>query len=187
MTRHIAGFVLFSFIVSVSSVVAFIFADIPQNSVPQPEVFTVKNTPIYEGKHRCDKKKYESYENSDVSVKVAQAVFNKRTGLLDTNLYIERKDFSTKSVTVGLHFFAKNDTGTRYLATENFYFRPDFNRQNKAVQGIPSRSYHWLDDLTSNENLYVIADADFSGVNNRKLQPEFDEAKAFSVISLKGR
>ena len=187
MTRHVAGFILFSFIVSVSSVVAFIFADLPQISVPQAEKTVVKNVPKYEGKSSCHKSKYDDYENSDVSVKVAQSVFNKRTGLLDTNLYIERKDFSTKSVTVGLHFFAKDNSGARYLATENFYFKPDFNRQNKAIQGIPSRSYQWLDDLNSNENLYVIADTDFSNTERRKYQPDFDETKAFSVISLKGR
>jgi hypothetical protein len=186
MTRHIAGFVLFSFIVSVSGVIAFIFADIPQNIVPQPEIYTVKNAPKYEGKYRCDKKDNYTF-SSDVSVKVAQSVFNKRTGLIDTNLYIERKDFSTNSVAVALHFFAKNNDGARFIATENFYSKPDFNRQNKAVLGIPSRSYQWLDDLNPNENLYVIADADFRNVGNRKFQPDFDETKAFSVISLKGR
>jgi hypothetical protein len=184
MTRHVAGFILFSFIVSVSSVVAFIFADIPQTLVPQPEKVSV---PRFESKHRCDKKTYDNYENSDVSVKVAQSVFNKRTGLLDTNLFIERKDFSTKGVAVGLHFFAKNNKGARYLSTENFYFKPDFNRQNTAIQGIPSRSYQWLENLAANENLYVIADADFSNTDNQKFQPDFDETKAFSVISLKGR
>lgn len=187
MTRHIAGFILFSLIVSVSSVVAYFFADLTKISVPQPEKTVVSSVPKYESKHRCDKKAYDDYKSSNVSVKVAQSVFNKRTGLLDTNLFIERKNFSTKNVTVGLHFFAKNQNGARHLATENFYFKPEFNRQNTAIQGIPSRSYQWLDDLNTSENLYVIADTDFSNTDTQKFQPVFDETKAFSVISLKGR
>ncbi len=184
MTRHIAGFILFSFIVSVSSIVAFIFADIPQL---EKVVEVQRNVPKYEGKSRCYKSNYDDHEHSNVSVKVAQSVFNKRTGLLDTNLYIERKDFSTKSVTVSLHFFVKNNSDAHYLATENYYIKPDFDRQNKAIQGIPSRSYQWLENLAANENLYVIAETDFRNADNHKYQPDFDETKAFSVISLKGR
>ena len=181
MTKHVAGFILFSFIVAVSGIVAFIFAEIPQ-----PEKTVEFRVPRVESKNRCHKSGYGSYENSNASVKVAQSVFNERTGLLDTNLFVRRENASTQGLTVALHFFVKDLKGARHLATENYYFKPDFNRLNEATVAIPSRSYEWLDNVTSQENLYVIAETNRQ-TDYKKSQPDFDENKATAVISLKGR
>lgn len=183
MTKHIAGFILFSFIVGVSGVLAFIFAEIPKEEIAVEKSYV----PRFESKTRCVKKNYGNYENSNASVKVVQAVFNERTKLLDTNLFIKRGDSSLQSVTFALHFFVKNRNGVRYLASENYYLKPDFNNRDEASQAIPSRSYQWLDDLTSQENLYVIADTTINKTNHRKAQPDFDENRATAIISLKGK
>lgn len=183
MTKHIAGFILFSFIVGVSGVLAFIFAEIPKVEVALEEVYV----PRYESKTRCYKRSYGNYDNTNASVKVVQAVFNERTKLLDTNLFIKREDSSIQSVIVTLHFFVKDLKGARYLASENYYLKPDFNNRDEVNQAMPSRSYQWLDDLTSQENLYVIADTTSSKTNYRKDQPDFDQKQATAIISLKGK
>lgn len=182
MKKHIFGAILFSLIVSVSGIIAFIFAELPK-----PDKIAVLNVPTFESRSYCHKKNYRSYKNDAVSVKVVQAVFNERTKLLDTDLLIERGDSSRQTVTVALHFFAKDLKGARYLASENYRLSPDFNSSSEATQAIPSRAYRWLDDLTAQENLYVIADMNFGDTDYRKKQPSFDEAKAFSVISIKGK
>jgi hypothetical protein len=181
MTKHVAGLILFSFIVAASGIIAFVFAEIPQ-----PEKTVQFNVPRFESKMRCDKSNHDSFENSNALVKVAQSVFNERTGLLDTDLFIKRKDASTKSVSVALHFFVKDLKGARYLATENYYFKPDFDSRNEATVAIPSRSYGWLDNISSQENLYVIADAEMQS-DYKKYKSSFDENKATAIISLKGK
>lgn len=181
MTKHVAGFILFSFIVGVTGVIAFIFAEIPQ-----PEKTVEFKVTRVESKTRCAKSGYASDENSNASVKVVQAVFNERTKLLDTDLFIKRENASTKTINVALHYFVKDLKGARYLETENYYFKPDFDSRNEATLAIPSRSYHWLNDMTSQENLYVIVDLSRQA-NYKKYQPDFDESKATGIISLKGK
>lgn len=183
MTKHIAGFILFGFIVGISGIIAFIFAEIPQ---PEKVFDDELILPRYESKSRCYKRSHGSFDNSDVSVKVVQAVFNERTKQLDTDLFIKRKDFSTENVSVVLHFFAKEIDGTKYLASERVWLEPEFNLEGKATHTITS-SYQWLDNLNSFENLYVLADTANSKVNYKKFNPYFDEYKATAVISLKGR
>ena len=180
MTKHIIGFILFSFIVGVSGFFALVFGELPQ-----PEKTTVINIPRFESKSRCHKKNYRHFADQQTSVSVVQAVFNQRTGLLDTDLLIKREDSSVKNVTFALHFFAKDSDGTRYLASESYYLKPDFDGQYTTVQGLPSRSYEWFEDLTSRENVYVVADTEKMG--NAGSAPVFDESKATAVISLKGR
>lgn len=180
MTKHVAGFILFSFIVSVSSIIAFIFAEIPQ-----PDKVLEFNVPRVASKTRCFKSSY-SVENSKASVKVVQAVFNERTKQLDTNLFINRESPSTKTVSVVLHFFTKDIKGARYLASEKVWLEPEFNIEDKALQGITS-SFLWLDNLTPRGNLYVIADTTNPQANYKKYQPIFDESKATAIISLKGK
>lgn len=181
MTKHVAGFILFSFIVTVSSVVAFIFAEIPQ-----PEKVSEFTVPKYTSKTRCFKNFSNDYENSRTSVKVVQAVFNERTKQLDTDLFIQRETSLTKSVSVVLHFFAKDIKGARYLASEKVWLEPNFNVEDKATHAITS-SYQWLDNLSSHENLYVIADTTNHKAGYKKYVPAFDENKAAAIISLKGR
>ena len=182
MTRHITGFILFSFIIVVSSVIAFIFGELPQ-----PEKTTVMNVPRFESKSRCQKQHHDYYSDSKFSVKVAQSVFNERTKLFDTNLAIKRENSSVENVTFALHFFAKDSNGTRYLASENYYIKPDFDDQGAAIQGLPSRLYQWFDGLKLRENIYVIAEAGNHKYNDEIKQPDFDENKATAIISLKGK
>lgn len=180
MTKHIIGSILFSFIVGVSGFLALIFGELPQ-----PEKTTFINIPRVESKSRCHKKNYGYYDSSKPSISVVQAVFNQRTGLLDTNLVIKREDSSIKNVTFALHFFAKDANQTRYLTSESYFLKPDFEGRNIASQSLPSRSYRWFDDLSFGENVYVIADTEKYGSSDSV--PVFDESKATAVISLKGR
>lgn len=181
MKKHIFGAILFSLIVGISGVIALIFAEIPQ-----PDKVAVLNVPTFESRSRCHKKKHWNKETGAASVNVVQAVFNERTKLLDTNLSIKQEDFSTRNVSVALHFFAEDAKGVRYLSSENYFFKPVFNRFGTAAQATPPRWYPWMDDLTGRENLYVIADSNFKA-GDRNLQPEFIESKAVPIISLKGK
>ncbi len=182
MFKHLAGFVIFSFIVGTSAFISGLFYEIPSSD----SVF-VKDQPIRVfSKRSCRKykKKYKAGKLTDLKLK--QAVFNLKTKQLDTSFVMKRKSEYTNRVSIGLHFFAKDADGTRYLATEKVNLNPVFDDYGIAEQDAVSY-FLWLDDLQNYENLYVVPEANYSKrdyLQNKFSIPDFDEADAFSVITI---
>lgn len=175
MNKHFIGILLFTTIVTVSGVVAFVFGDLPKIEAPkliQPAVF--------ESKTRCNKMKYRS-SKSDATVKIYQAVLNQDTGVLNTNLIVKRADEKTDSVYVALHFFVKDGYDTRYLNTETLLVVPDFSYRNSVTHPVLS-SFDWLENLSSHENLYVVAERTNYREFPKSVEPAFNPANATAVI-----
>ena len=176
MNKHIAGFILFNLIVGSSAVVAALFYEVPK--IETIRVF--EELPVTYSGRSCWRSG-RNFENGQVNAKIVQAVFDENTNQLDMDLYLERKNHSTDYAGVKLHFFVKNGSETRYLATEKVDLTPNFNLDDKATQSI-SQSYKWLNNLKSHENLYVVPQTTFDADNYKKIAPRFDELNAAPVM-----
>lgn len=171
MKKHIIGFTLFSIIVGTA---AFIYAMF--NVVKVEEVFTPAYTPTYQ-RNSCWKMKRELKETSVASPVVRQAVLDLKTKQLNWELAAPLSNSQ-----IALHFFVKDENGTRYI---NSAFVPKSGFENGVNKA--TSSYQWLDNLDSYENLYVTAEfTTWSDYQNRRLQPKFDAGRATSVLLYSG-
>lgn len=177
MDKHFIGIFLFTTIVTVSGVVAFVFGDLPKIEAPR-----LSQPPVYESKTRCNKMKYRSSYKTDATVKIYQAVLNEDTGVLNTNLIVKRTDKTTESVYVALHFFIKDGHDTRYLNTETLLVVPDFNYDKDSVAHPVLSSFDWLENVESHGNLYVVAEKTNYREYPKTLEPVFNESNATAVI-----
>ena len=171
MKKHIIGFTLFSIIVGTA---AFIYAMF--NVVNVEEVFAPAYTPTYQTKS-CWKMKRDSKETNVGSPVVRQAVLDLKTKQLNWEVAAPE----TKSK-IALHFFIKDENGTRYI---NSALAPETSFENGVIKA--TSSYLWLDNLASYENLYVIAEfTSRSDYKNKYAQPKFDSSNATSVLLYSG-
>ena len=167
MKKHIIGFTLFSIIVGTA---AFIYAMF--NVVNVAEVFVPTYTPTYQGKS-CWKMKRDLKESNVGAPVVRQAVLDMKTKQLNWELAAPRTDSK-----IALHFFVKDESGTRYI---NSALAPESGFESGVIKA--TSSYLWLDNLDSYENLYVTAEfTSWSNYKNKSNQPKFDAAKATSVM-----
>lgn len=176
MIKHLTGFVIFSFIVGISAFIACFFYEIPSSE----SVFVAQEPIRVSSKRSCGKYKKKHKRGALTDLKLKQAVFNLKTKQLDTNFVMKRKNQYTKGVSIGLHFFAKNASGTRYVATIKFDLIPVFDDYGVAEQDISSPV--WFNSLEDYENVYVVPEANY--LQNESNAPVFDEANAFSVITI---
>jgi hypothetical protein len=131
----------------------------------------------------CWRMKHEAYRSGQQKLAVVQAVFNLSTSKLDLALATPQTESS-----IALHFFRKDASGTRYLETE-FIEYPAFHKYSydKGVLEF-TRSYRWLDDLGTYQNLYVIAEqVSRSDFRRRSFVPSFDETAAASISLYSGK
>ncbi len=171
MKKHIIGFTLFSIIVGTA---AFVYAMF--NVVNVEEVFAPAYTPTYQGKS-CWKMKRDLKESNVGSPVIRQAVLDLRTKQLNWELTAPQTNSK-----IALHFFVKDEDGTRYI---NSVIAPESGFENGVIKA--TSSYLWLDNLDSYENLYVIAEfTSWSNYKNKNNQPKFDPAKATSVLLYSG-
>jgi hypothetical protein len=176
MTKHIFGFTLFSFIVGVAIAVSgwLAFKTVTVN------VFEVNKTPP--PTYYCPNQKFK---NSDVDVKIEQAVLDVNTKQLKTFLWLNPRA-RTDNVydAVRLHFFVKNEKETRYLETEDIWVNSAFDAKKESVLS----SLKWLDKLESFDNLYVVPQMIDDGYINYKTNPpRFDSLNAAPVLLSKGK
>ncbi len=170
--KHIIGLALFSFIVSAAAVVYALF-NVPE-IVP---VYEIVLTPQYVPAQRthCKMKKNTKIN----SIEVRQAVLDLQTKQFNWELSAPDVDEP-----IALHFFSKDNRGTRYIASEQV---ADTFSRNGVLRF--SDSYEWLNKRKSYENLYVIAQFASEAENysenyqvyDNKFQPKFDAAKATAV------
>lgn len=170
MKQHIFGFVLFTLIVGTAGLISAFFTELPSRDAVK--VSEVPRTVEY--KSSCWKKVKSTEKAGNVSARVVQATFDLKLKLLEADLLVERETSSVKSVSVSLHFFTKDENGTRFLATEKVWLEPAFDQSHSAVQSIIT-SYKWLDNLDSYENLYVAAETKMG-------TPKFSESNAVPVL-----
>ena len=183
MKKHIFGLAIFSIIVSAAAIVYAVF------NVPKIVSIAPTHYIVTERTH-CKMKRAANRSAVD-SPAVTQAVFDLKTKQLsweftapssnaDSEISI---DFSDASSRIALHFFVKNKNGTRYL---NSVLTPGFAASENLVIKA-SRSYEWLDNLDSYENLYVTAEyTTWKKFQDKAVQPEFDAEKATSVLLYSG-
>lgn len=171
MTKHIAGIILFTFIIGSSAVIAGLFTEIPQTN----RVIVRENYKVYKKKKKRKRNncrhKRKSYSTSS-KVNLSQVVFDE-----DSNKIIARMDYDNSRKTYGkvnLHFFANDKYGTRFLKTERIYVSND--------ESVYTKKMEWIGRLSSFENLYVIPE-----VRNSRTEPwvtpSFDIIKAKPVLA----
>ena len=180
MKKHFTGIALFIFIVGISGFVASLFVEIPKT-----EVFEITEiVPRYMSKKKCSKK-YTKSDNHSVSVKINQAVYDEKTKLLYTDYSV--KSISLDSVSINLHFFIKTANKIQYLTTEETSLKLIF-QDGGSSSGSENLSVKLLNDLSSHENIYVIAEPFIAnggasgGVRNI---PVFNKSKATAVLVAK--
>ncbi len=167
MIKHYFGFALFSFIVGTSAVIYAMVNVVNVNEVTVPSYST------YSPGKSCWKMKRESRESNISSPTIRQAVFNLKTKQLKWEL--AAPEMNSK---IALHFFIKDENGTRYI---NSMLAPSFGYEYGTIKA--TSSYLWLDNLESYENLYVTAESvPTSAYKNKNFQPIFDQSKATAVL-----
>ena len=189
MKKHLFGFALFSLIVGTAAFVYAIFNVVRVDEVPAPSYYQT-----YSPATSCWKMKRNVRESNFDAPKVSQAVFNVKTKQLNWKL-----DTPGTASSIALHFFVKDENGTRYIASEKTLssgLRSGQIEMDKRAIDSGGRdgevkftsSYKSLDNLNSYENLYVIAESvSTSKIHNNNFQLEFDAAKAIPVLIDSGR
>ena len=167
MKKHIFGLLIFGFIVSAAAIVYTIF-----NVSDVEEAFVITNNENYPEVKSCWRMNKEPKDSNTSSIKVNQAVLN-----LATKEFTWELSTPEISAPVALHFFSKDDKGTRYLTTETV-----FNNSSRKVR---------LENLGAIRrikgkpviNLYVIAESNLlSKVDGKDYQPKFDATQATAVV-----
>lgn len=179
MKQNIFGVILFSIIVGTAVYVS-------QSTVTLPKLPAVEERPVYESRTSCRKVVVKAPATNLAKIKVTQAVLNPRTNQLITSLWLEKQNPSINHLGVTYHFFVKDGSSTRYLASETVAIQPSFNSDNIATHEIMS-SYNWLDNFDVKDNLYLIASTDNDGFSKSKSIPGFDELNAVPVLLMKGK
>jgi hypothetical protein len=168
MKKHIFGLAIFSFIVG-SAAIVYSFFNVPE-IVPVPAVITVSESqPVLMRKTSCKARVIKKTGG----VEIKQAVFNLHTGQFSWELATPDVDAQ-----VALHFYSKDENGTRYIMTERVNNKFSHNGILRY-----SSSYGWLIKRKSHENLYVIAEfePESENYNFSTSQPKFDALKATAV------
>lgn len=176
MTKHIAGLILFTFIIGTSAAIAGLFdygSDRSRSFTVRESYRTYKRKK--RRKRRCRKhRKPHVFERQSVSVKLTQAVFDRSTGLLATAHAFGNKGYRRgPDAVVYYHFYTNGETGPQYLRTERI--RGAFGSSSMESE------FSWLADLSSDETIYIIPGY---SPNSRSsiVAPRFELSNAVPVL-----
>ena len=163
MKKHIIGLALFSFIVITAAVVYAIFS--------VPEIIPV-SAPKYVPAERTHCNMRRKIKESKFSrVEVTQAIINLQTKEFSWEVAAPETD-----APINLHFFTKENGGTRYLTSLPFV------TLSHTGQVKINKAFKFLYDRKSYENLYVIGEYYYeSEIYNEANPPRFDINKATAV------
>lgn len=177
MKRNIIGLVVFSLIIG-----AAVFVK---------SALSVRNPVNYDYAARRDcplHQPFSSELNSPQSVgtvklSVKQAVLNLKTMQINWEVAVP-----LKNSLFALHFFVKDNHGTRYLASE-LGPMSSFGKTSSDTGALEfTSSYLWLDNLGHYQNLYVVPEqVSFSDYQSKHFSPQFDENAAIPVLLYSGR
>ncbi|MEO8074342.1 MAG: hypothetical protein ABI686_13975 [Acidobacteriota bacterium] len=175
MNKHIVGFILFNLIVGTSIITAAFFYQMPKYE-------SVVVTPVTSETYtRSCWRSNKGYANKISAPKVTQAIFDRKTGEIKTELFIQSKNESTEDFIVGLHFFVKDGNSTRYLSTQEISESVSNDAKDSSFVTYSYDVIDVIDDLKQSENLYVIPEIISNANNYSDYTPVFDEANATPV------
>jgi hypothetical protein len=178
MTKHIAGLILFTFIVGTSAVVAGLFYEAPSKTRSFSIRKDYRSYKRKRRKRRCRKhRKPRIVERGLAGAELKQALFDQSTGLLTASHGSGTALNDGRRGTLVYHFYVKDEFGTRHIRSERVW---------GAFEGSKVISdFEWLSNRNSNENLYVASEyKDFRSF--WKIAPKFDESNAVPVL-IKGK
>jgi len=185
MKKHIAGFILFSFVVGTAVFASEVW-----------KIFTEyeKIAPKREGNSYSKIKPVISETEATVgaidkkSPTVRQAVFNLNTKQVNIELLFRDYVPAGEKINVKLSYFRNDSTGARFITSEIVSFFPEsFYNRNKDATAVVLSSYEWLDRLDSYENLYVIAEFDGKYPYSNRTAPKFDTGFAKEILLFSGK
>ncbi len=167
MTKHIAGIILFTFIVGSSAVIAELFYQ-----TPEANIITVReNYTVYKKKKRKRRCRKQRPRNENAEVKLSAAIFNSDSNRLTT--FVDYENEWDSYGEVDLNFFVNDKYGIRFLKTERIYVSSAMDRYTKILD--------WMGRLDSRENLYVIPQI-HNDEYDKWSSPIFNEHKAIPVL-----
>lgn len=166
MAKHIIGLILFSLIVGVSVFVAGV-----TNSSSSVDV--AKSYRLIAKKKKKRKKKRRCRHRQSEKVTLNQISFSRNSELLSASFDETGRAFGYKDAqVVQIHFFAKDQHGSRFLKTEYLSYEGDGIESSKETP--------WLTRIDRGQNIYVMAEA---AQNSRfTTQPDFDSSVAVPLL-----
>ncbi len=168
MIKHIAGIVLFSFIVGSSAVIAGLFYEVPEaKTITIRESYSVFKKK--KRKKRCRNRR-SSIENASVNLHFAKFDVDRENGF---SAIIDYQNNWKSNGVVDLHFFVNDKYGTRFLKTERIYVATGIDDYSKKMD--------WMGRLDSRENLYIIPEV--HNAYEKWTSPEFNIYEAVEVRS----
>jgi hypothetical protein len=165
MTRHIAGIVLFSFIIGISGFVLGAADSLTPESVTVRKTFKV----FKKRKKRKRRHRHPRYWRKS-KVSVIQAVHSKKSGLLNVSM-VAFRDCGYGEIQ--LHFFAKDRNGARYLQTQTIPFEGGNLKYSIEID--------WLNRMDRDQNVYVMAEY-VRRPSGFTIYPRFDDVNATPVL-----
>lgn len=169
MAKHIVGLILFSFIVGTSAVVAGLFASAPERSrsFSSSKYFSI-NKRKKRRRRCCCRKRRRRMEN--VSVTITNAEYDLVGHRLATT--VSFGEGAPGKADLDLHFYVRDEHGTRYLKTETV---PASTWTQRYVNRFP-----WLERFGEKRDLYIIPQ--LKTLNNGwTTPPAFDVVRAAPV------
>lgn len=174
MTKHIAGIMLFTFIVGSSAVIAGLFYEAPL------ELRSFSSTDEYvshkrkKRKRRCrSHKKRHATERGLVSVGIAEAVFDKNSGLLTASHTVEPSSLNERRGSLVYHFYVKDELGARHVKSERVWVPLESSNMVSA--------FEWLQNRHSTDNLFVASE--YRDVRSfSRIAPKFEDSNATPVV-----
>ena len=158
MKKHIAGFILFCFIVGVAVFISgVVTAFIPYNGMSHGDA--VKTFPATK---RVMTETEATRGNIDKnSPRVTQAVFNLPTKQVNLELLFKKKPIFDENgwTLIKFNYFRNNGRGISFVHSETVRLLPEsFSYEDGETSASIIGSYEWLDNLDSYDNLYVTAE-----------------------------
>ena len=179
MKKNIIGLAVFSLIVGIAVIIESAFF-VPEQSdylavAVNKEYLPAKETSCRRIRRRISEtSEMQNRQSEKLSIK--QAVLNLHTKQIDWEMTVPHNN-----PLFVLHFFVKDDQGTRYIASE---VGPGmFGNDADTSKMEFTSSYLWLDTLGAYQNLYVVPEQlSFSEYRSSDFSPEFDKNTAVPIL-----
>jgi hypothetical protein len=188
MKKHIAGFVLFSFIL----VSAAFIANIARNLFRQSETTYVKVVKTYpQTKYGIEETEARIGKIDKNSPRVTQAFFNLTTKQVNLELLFRNMpDFDDDNrLVLKFNYFRNNGRGVSFIHSETVRLLPESvsvsyegGKSSASIVG----SYQWLDNLGSYESIYVTAEIAESYSSDKTIL-KFDADFAKEIVLFSGK